>query len=363
MVIEERDLQILIALQQKPLASASELARAVGLSTPTIISRLNFLQEKKEYYSVIADLNPTTLELEIIDVLLEIDKLSNVEFFERVVCYNHPFTLFRIRCLGKSNGLYVQFRIPMNTKSLLLELLEYLKAKGTIQDYFIPTLLTNALTIYTRANLANWEPKMMHWLFNWDTWFSRFQAISSQKLVNENNPSLLNKIDALDIALLAELTMNARRKNTEIMAAQKLDKKAVGFPQKISRKLAFLKEKVVSQYRVFLRWEPFEIYNSFLALGECSRETAFKIQNMLALIPIPFESTYKLTEKGFLWYIRCPATHFSNLSEFLWKVSKKVDFYFLDYKKAEFYGLWKEVFDTHTHRWKTELMEKEHILK
>ena len=363
MVINEKDLRILIALQENPLAPASEIAKAVKLSTPTVISRLKMLRKNKDYYSVIADLKPSALELEIVDVLLEINRLKDIEFVEQRICYNHPFTLFRIRCLGKFNGLYLQFRIPNQTRTLLLELFESLKAEGQIQNYFLPQTLPNTSTIYTRANLANWEQKLMHWKFDWEDWFAKVLKTTSKKILEENSPSILERIDELDIALLAELTMNARRKNIDLMDALKLNKKAIGFPQKISRKLAFIKQRAIAQYRVFLRWEPFEIYNSFLAIGECDGGTCYKLQNLLKEEPIPFESTYKVTASGFLWYIRCPAPHFSNLSEFLWKVSKKVDFYFLDYKKAEFYGLWKEAFDTHTHQWKTELMEKRNILK
>jgi DNA-binding Lrp family transcriptional regulator len=362
MTIEERDLELLIALQENPLAPASKLANLVNLSTPTVITRLELLKKDKSYYNVFANLLPDTLDLEIVDVLIEIDSLENVEYFEKQICYNHPFTLFRIRCFGNFNGLYVQFRIPKNSQELLLDLLDHLKKKNRIQNYLIPKIQLNAETVYTRANLKNWEEKLMRWNFDWNSWIQKLSSVSSKRIERTPMQSHLQKLDELDIALLQELTMGARRKNTEIMAALKLDRAAVGAQQKVSRKIKHLDEKIISQYRVFLRWETFEIYNSFLVYCECDDETVYRIQNLLIKNPIPFESTFKITESGFLWYLRCPASHFSEASAIIWRLSKKVKLFFLDYKKSEFYGLWKGAFDATKHQWSIDLMKKEKVL-
>ncbi len=362
MAIEERDLELLIAMQENPLAPASKLAKSVNLSTPTVITRLELLKKDKSYYNVFANLIPDTLDLEIVDVLIEIDSIENVEYFEKQICYNHPYTLFRIRCFGNFNGLYVQFRIPKNSQELLLDLLNQLKKKNKIQNYIIPMIPSNAETIYTKANLKNWTSKLMRWNFDWNVWIQKIDSVDSKRIERTTEKSLLLKLDALDIALLQELTMGARRKNTTIMDSLQLDRSTVGLQQKISRKVKFLDEKIISQYMVFLRWEAFEIYNSFLVQCECDEKTANKLQNLLIKDPIPFESTFKITENGFLWYLRCPASHFSDISAIIWSVSKKVKLFYLDYKKSEFYGLWKGAFDASKHQWSTDLMKKEKIL-
>jgi DNA-binding Lrp family transcriptional regulator len=362
MTIEERDLELLIALQENPLAPASKLAKAVNLSTPTVITRLDLLKKEKSYYNVIANPKPSTLDLEIVDILIEIENLENVEYFEKQICFNHPYTLFRMRCFGNFNGLYVQFRIPKASRKLLTDLLDTLKKKGKIQNYLIPQIALDTQIIYTRSNLANWEEKLMRWNFNWTNWTNKLENNSSTKIIQPIEKSIVSKLDELDIALLQELTMNARRKNTDIMDTLKLEKSEVGLPQKISRKLKFLDKNVVLQYLVFLRWETFEIYNSFLVNCTCDKETSYKLQNLLSTSPIPFESTFKVTSKGFLWYLRCPASHFSSVSAFIWEISSHAQFYFLDYKKSEFYGLWKGAFDVENHCWSKELMKKEKIL-
>ncbi|HUT79940.1 MAG TPA: AsnC family protein [Candidatus Bathyarchaeia archaeon] len=361
MTIEESDLELLIALQERPLASASTIAKAIKLSTPTVITRLDLLKQDKSYYSVCADLLPDTLDLEIIDVFIEIENIENLTYFENHICYNHPYTLFRIRCFGSFNGLFVQFRIPKSSHDILLDLLDYLKKENKIQNYFIPTIIPSALSIYTRANLKNWEPNMMRWNFDWKVWSKKLDTADSKRIQRSVKKSVISKFDSLDISLLQEITMSARRKNTEIMDSQKMDKNEIGLQQKISRKLKFLAENVVSQYRVFLRWEAFEIYNSFLVISECNNLTANRLQNLLFKDPIPFESTFRLTETGFLWYLRCPASHFSHISELLWRICKKIKFYYLDYKNSEFYGLWKGAFDLSTNQWSTDLMKKEKL--
>ncbi|NHJ48999.1 MAG: AsnC family transcriptional regulator [Asgard group archaeon] len=362
MALEERDLELLIALQENPLAPASKLAKEVNLSTPTIITRLELLKQDKSYYNVFANVNPATLDLEIFDVLIEINDIENVNYFEKQICYNHPYTLFRIRCFGNFNGLYVQFRIPKNSQDILVDLLDHLKKKNKIQNYIIPNVSLNLLSVYTNANLANWEAKLMRWIFNWDTWIQKLNNMDSKEILQPIQKSVLNTLDELDIALLQEVTMSARRKNTELMDSMKLDRDTIGLQQKISRKLKSLNQYIVSQHRVFLRWETFEIYNSFLVLSECEKETKIKLQNLLQKHPIPFESTFKITDNGFLWYLRCPASHFSNVSTIIWDMSKKVKFFYLDYKKSEYYGLWKGAFDSLNHQWSTNLMKKENIL-
>jgi DNA-binding Lrp family transcriptional regulator len=362
MALEERDLELLIALQENPLAPASKLAKEINLSTPTVITRLELLKQDKSYYNVFANINPSTLDLEIIDVLLEIDNIENVGYFEKQICYNHPYTLFRIRCFGKFNGLYVQFRIPKNSRELLTDLLDHLKKKKKIQNYIIPDVSLNLQPIYTNANLINWESKLMRWKFNWDSWIQKLEKMDSNELLQPAQKSVLSVLDELDIALLQEITMSARRKNTELMDSMKMDRNKVGLQQKISRKLKSLNQRIISHYRVFLRWETFEIYNSFLVLCECDKEVKFKLQNLLKNHPIPFESMFKITDNGFLWYLRCPASHFSNVSSIIWDLSKKVKFFYLDYKKSEFYGLWKGAFDSSNHQWSTNLMKKENIL-
>ncbi|MBD3193077.1 MAG: hypothetical protein GF308_20740 [Candidatus Heimdallarchaeota archaeon] len=361
--VEERDLPLLISLQEKPLAPASRLAKTVGLSTPTVISRLRTLKAERSYYSVIADLKPEALEMEIIDVILEINNIDNVKYIEKHICYNHPFTLFRIRCFGNLNGLYLQFRTPKGSKELLKDLFRELQQRKIIDDFFIATVISQAKSIYTKSNLTNWEPKMMRWSFDWDNWINKYEKMKNEKrLMKTEEQSCLEKIDQLDMALLEELTMNARRKNTEIMESLNLDKHEVGVPQRVSRKIKFLQKKVIQQYRVFLRWETFEIYNSFLIFSECDEQTANNLQNHLAKMPIPFESVLKLTEEGFMWYLRCPASHFSEISDFVWSISDKAHFYFLDYKTSEFYGIWKGAYDAENRQWKIELMRKEKLL-
>ncbi|MEA2070308.1 MAG: hypothetical protein U9O98_03365 [Asgard group archaeon] len=362
MVIEERDLPLLISLQQHPLAPASNLAKELGVSTPTVISRLEHLKEEKSYYSVYANIQPFTLNLEIVDVILNIENLENIQFIENVVCFKHPFTLFRIRCFGKSNGLFLQFRIPKGTKNKLIQLFDELKKENKIIEYFLPNYTPNMKKIVTNANLLNWEHKLMRWSFNWDDWIRKMDNIKPIKLEYKKQKNYLSQLDELDIALLQELTMNARRKNTEIMSALNLDKNEVGLPQKVSRKLKFLDKNIISQYRVFLRWETFEIYNSFLIISNCSDKIKFKLQNLLQKEPIPFESLYKITNEGFMWYLRCPSSHFSDVSEFVLSMTEKVQFYFLDYKTSEFYGLWKGAFDPDNHIWETNLMDIDRIL-
>nr|NHJ85746.1 hypothetical protein [Asgard group archaeon] len=108
-------------------------------------------------FNVVATTNLWNLGLESLDIIVEVDNEEKTQLIEKL-SFTHPYTFYRARCFGDSNGILIQFNIPMNSQKLIIELFEILKEKKFI-DNFIVLPFKNAEPIFTTPNLDHWNPK------------------------------------------------------------------------------------------------------------------------------------------------------------------------------------------------------------
>jgi DNA-binding Lrp family transcriptional regulator len=356
------DYDLLIALQENPLASDSALAAIIGVSQPTVTARLQALKEKVSLYNVHAHLNPTALGMEICDLILDIPTKQGVCFLEDL-CDKHPYTLYRSREFGRTSGLFAQFRIPMGSRYLLEELLRSLKEKELLSNYDILRRSPEAPSpIYCRASLVAWSPQATKWEFNWNEWIEQLASCSETLPKKPRSESVLENLSELDVKLLGELTQEARQRNSTIIRKIGLDVNSPGLRQKVSRRMKFLRGKVVWGYRVFLNWEIFDTYHTFVFICKASEKDAARLYNHLDNNPIPFQSSYVILDNGFLWSVQAPPSHFSSVGSIVWDHSKDRELLLLDYKSSQLYGLWPETYDPAGGIWQTSIMKPERIL-
>jgi len=338
--IDNIDLTLLIALQKMPLGSYSNLANETGVCAPTVRNRLERLKSKKVYFRVSAILNHEALGLEIADYLLYQNDLSKLEAIERILD-RHPYILYRSRVVGQNKGIYVQFRIPQNTKILLDELLTKMKQLGYIEGY--TDFETFGNSVYSSCDLDAWNK--LTWIFDWDSWYQK--RIKPSELPSYSEAVILHKLDRIDLELLRFLTKDARIRQMEI--ARLINTQ----PYTLTRKRKFLQEHAIIDYRVFLGWRVFNIFNSILFVvrttPEKSREFALRIYQY----PIPFQSTFRFSKDGFIWYVALPQDQMSDFMTGLWNMFSDFDMYWMDYKTSETYIFWPETFDLEKKRWKT----------
>ena len=69
--------------------------------------------------------NLKNLGLEIIDIMVEIQDDTNYQLLLKI-CTQHPYTAFVAFCYGKTNGMFIQYRIPQSTGNFIDELFCYL---------------------------------------------------------------------------------------------------------------------------------------------------------------------------------------------------------------------------------------------
>ena len=167
--------------------------------------------------------------------------------------------------------------------------------------------------------------------------------------------------------MLSEIIIDARQKNTDIIKKLKLDSEP-GIAQKISRKINFLKEYAVQGYRIFLNYEVFDLYQSIIIRGYCSKTLARKFRNYLLLgsghtkkvidyspdtklLSFPFQSVYYIADDGFLWFVKAPPSHLSELVDFVWSICPKHDIFWVSYRFSMIYNIWDQAFDSVNKEW------------
>lgn len=353
-------LSLLIAIQGNPFGTMEELADAAGISKPTAIKRLRVLQGEeplddetppKRYFVVKPLLSYHKLGLEEFDVLIEVASLKHAKTVEKVA-REHPYTAYRSRCFGSTNGLLVQFRIPRGTRALMEKLLDELREREVIRRYQILTK-TDSDVQYTSMSLDGWDDETRSWTFDWEAWHAKEAKTKFKHQEIEPSESLPSWFSQDDLHIIREMMIGSRRMNTDII--ESLKERDVDFtPQTFSRHLQVIKDEFIDDFRVTFAEEPFDILNSVLVTGRGRPEYLHHLFVKLEGYPIPFESTFRIAEDSFFWFVRLPQEHISPFLNGLFDRMLEMKVSILDYKHSLLYHIWPETFDEETGSWRSD---------
>ncbi len=355
--ITEKEHSLLIALQENPIRPSTELSEILGITPQTVLSRINTLRKMGLLKRIQAELNLPALGMTLVDTLVVPTHNKYLRVLEQF-SDSHPYTAFRARIFGRFNGMYVQFRVPIEGIKAIESTLDILKEKGILERYEV--YLPEENIIDTRPQLDAWNPELWTWHFDWQQWIEfdieakKANEILKKQFKRKKTAMILNHLDLKDVFLLASLNEDAKRKQADIqrlMEQENLGKLSI---QRISERLRYLKKHAVRQYRLFLDWRILDIYHTLLLNVRCSDEVKQDLQLRLLLDPPPFASRFHITKNGFLWYIRCPASFFSDLFNIIADKFDHIEVNLLDYKSSMTYYLWYKTFDEETKRWRTD---------
>lgn len=380
------DYEIIMCLQKNPFATVVSIAKDINKSLATTHSRVNsILNEKKAFRRVQAELNNSNLGLEIHSFLYEVNGHKNLRKLEREFCYLHPYVFYQGRFYGKYSGVYIQYRIPKGGFKYLEQISAELKSRKIIDNYDnIKMKSDERSSVIVKSALQCWDRTSNEWIFDWDSWKKEFFAyIASFEDINDfdenenkkkskkDNNSPKNKVKTynedislknlkeIDIKLLAQITLDARQKNIDIIRKIGLEENAAN-KQLVSRHLKMIKKEFISDYRIFLRGDYFDLNQTILIRGHCNNYISEKLKEYLKkgytssnkdITGFPFQSVFNLAENGYLWYIRAPPNHMSELLDFVWSICS-YDIFMIDYKNTKGYGLWDQTFDLERKEWK-----------
>jgi DNA-binding Lrp family transcriptional regulator len=352
--LTRKHLSVLIALQENPLATFEWLSKRVGMSKSIVYGIIqDLLASEKPFFSVVANSNLWNLGLENHDVLVAVDDNETIKTIETKLCYNHPYTIYHARCFGNTNGMLIQFTMPLDSKHFLKELFDAVQQKQFIQEYTILPF-HNSQAIYSAPNVDFWNPEVHKWEFNWEEWFTAELKPFSLPTPNGEPGKVKEWLTTTDVRILRELTKNARRKNVEIIDA--LNKAGYEMtPQTFSRRLKMIKKHCVANYRVFLNPTVFDLYSSILIHGSGKKKDIEDLQKRMLDIPIPFSSTFKTnTNNQLFWYIHLPPSHLSDLLYYLRNRLSDMRFYYVDFNRAQSYLPWPPTFQEEKQQWNQE---------
>lgn len=353
--MNQEKLALLFALQEQPVAPAAKLANEVGVTPPTARAWLESLKEEKVYGGIQANLRVQKLGLEMYDFFVGVNSYDSLKSIEKF-CEKHPYTSYRARVFGGStHGMLLQFRQPVAAHEHLQRALYKMMKADLISDIReLPTLQAVYGSVYTRPRLDAWNPEKLTWQFDWEKWWKqapkKATAKSSTPLAEEERISL----DALDAKLIQELTMNARRKNVDIIRAIDMDPDEKGVQQNVSSRLNRIKEELVQSYRVYIEWNHFDIYNTPLVIAKALSSKTRRLIAHLKESKFPFSSSIRETPDGFVWSARLPSAHLSELVSLVWRVADSHELLIIDYKHSNWYGLWAETYDTKVNDWRSD---------
>ncbi|MHA1556754.1 MAG: hypothetical protein ACTSPM_07445, partial [Candidatus Heimdallarchaeota archaeon] len=137
------------------------------------------------------------------------------------------------------------------------------------------------------------------------------------------------------------------------------------------RRVKFLKENAISDYNISLNSTVFDLYQTVIFRGNCGVDIARKLRNYLlnnqkkyqeSLMNevknptsntdiFPFSGYFFITDNGFLWYIRAPPSHLSQLTDFMLEICPQHNFFIVDHNYTKRYGFWHQTFDLEKKDW------------
>jgi len=353
--LNQEKLALLFALQEQPVAPAAKLADQVGVTPPTARAWLESLKEENVIGGIQSNLRVHRIGLEMYDFFVGVDTYDSLKSIE-TFCDEYPYSSYRARVFGgNTHGMLLQFRQPVEAYEHLEQAFHrMMKADLITSIRELPTLQTVYGSTYTRPRLEAWNPERLSWEFDWEEWWKdapKQPVIESPKIIEHGDRI---ELDSLDVQLIQELTLNARRKNVDIIRAIDLDPNEKGVQQNISTKLNRLKEEAVESYRVYINWDHFDIYNTPLVIAKAESGMTRRLITHLKESEFPFSSSIRETTDGFVWSARLPSAHLSELVSLVWRVADTHELLIIDYKHSIWYGLWAEAFDGEKKEWRTD---------
>lgn len=302
------------------------------MNPKTVSNRLKRMKKVKMLLSVSAQVAYTTLGLQPVLFFIRVPHKS----FNKLEALfdEHPYTRYRVRCLGHINGMYVLFAIPQGTLPLLLEFFIRLK-NGSIIDYeyHIPS---HGWT-YSENDFAYFNVDNDNWEFEWPSWEADLEGLDSRLSLRDLPPSVLHLMDMQDLRILRELSIDARRKGVEIASK-------VGVPTyHLSKRLKFLHEKsVVDNYRVIIHQNASRLVTTFMFICHCSVEVTRIFAE--AFSRLPFQSTLMPVQRGFFVQSMIPPLDFPILASILQNHCDRVEVLWSDYRSSMRYYFWPDSF-------------------
>jgi DNA-binding Lrp family transcriptional regulator len=339
------ELDLLSYLGQDPLAPNVALARRLSISRENVAKLIERLRKEGHLHGISAQVNYSRVGLEMVACMLRCDA-DAWPFLERM-CLAHPYTRYRIRCLGPFNALFTLFAIPPGSVGLLLELFENLIDQRKIYSYDLHIPIANLAV--SETDFRRYTPDR-GWIFDWLSWEENWDR--RLPTLDTPLPSILNRLDKGDIRILQQISRDILRTQSEIARDAKVSE------SKASRKIPmYQNEKIISSYRVLLGFD-FLTGLASAALFRCRSNFVVVKTIAAALSKLPFQCTLIPETQGFLLYASLPSLDIPIVTSILKRHCSSVETFWCDYRSSYRWALdsdsfaagnWKSDYDYMVH--------------
>jgi DNA-binding Lrp family transcriptional regulator len=235
------------------------------------------------------------------------------------MCLAHPYTRYRIRCIGPFNALFTLFAIPPGCMSPLMELFEMLVDQRRLEGYDVHIPIADVAV--SEMDFRRYDPDR-GWDYNWLSWEESWDRHPPS--LDMPLPSILNRMDGGDMRILREISRDLLRTQSEIAKNAKVTE------SKTSRRiLMFQNERIISDYRVLVG----EFLTGFASavLFRCRANFA-DVKRIAAAVPkLPFQCTLIPETQGFLLYATLPSLDIPIVSGVLKRHCFSVETFWCDY--------------------------------
>jgi DNA-binding Lrp family transcriptional regulator len=294
------------------------LASKLGVSREGVAKLIKQLRTEQILRGISAQVNFSRLGLESVVCLLH-SQPDNWPFLERL-CLQHPYTRYKIRCLGPFNALLAQFTIPSGTIGLLMDLFEKLVDRGRLESYDLH--LPIAEIAQSETDFRLYTPGK-GWVFDWQVWENSWERRPPP--LRPLLPSILDRLDEGDMRTLREISLDMFRPQTEIANAAEVTE------PKLSRRLVFYRDQqIITGYRV-LAGKYFLQGLASVALFRCRSNLPVTKRIAAALPLVPFQCTLVPEPQGFVLYATLSSLDIPQVSGILKRHCSSVETSWCDY--------------------------------
>ncbi|WP_371805437.1 winged helix-turn-helix transcriptional regulator [Candidatus Lokiarchaeum ossiferum] len=349
--LKQEELKILMEFQENPFITFEELAQKTKISKSVVFRTIKKFEDpslKPAYLTIVAIPNLRALNFENFEVFVEAEQTHQIKSII-TLCEEHPYIWYYARCYGKINGFSIQYRTPKGTRHQIQELLDILKTKNLIQNYYVLNFEENV--IYTHPQVKNWDMETLSWNFDWNEWFlKKIEKIPIQQQQKNREKRLLTNLKQIDLLILKELLRNSRRKNIEMIQCMKTNGWEIS-QQQFSKKANYLKEVFILDYRAEIHPETLDILTPVLLWGRGEQEEILKLAVKIKHFPIPFISTFKYNKTLVYWYLHLSTFQLAELLLNLRPILSEIHFFFIDFPHSEKFSLETSNFNENQHDW------------
>ena len=326
--LTQKDVQVLSVLGRRPLDPMNVLSKEAEMTTTTFAKRMRQLYDEGILISISAEVSYASVGLEQFYFFIE-TPFETIASVERALDL-HPYTRFRVRCLGETNGHFAMFAVPTGSLSLLLEFFEELRSTGLIKGYRYDVAISS--WTHTETDFDYYDVEDDFWGFDWGWWEVNLPDTPPPL---KDTPSVFSYMDERDMRILRQLTIDARDKKRDIADR-------AGVPNyHLTRRVRFFEENhVIDAYRVIVHRNASRLFSTLLFECRCPISVTERFHH--AVGELPFQSTQIPTKDGFLLQTSLPSLDLPSLGSILQKHCEEVRVSWSDYDSSMRYWFWDE---------------------